>query len=381
MNIFEIAYQNKPNNSPKESSHFFYQMELRDNKLKVTFVDDNVERILGYTADDFKNLTAENNNIIFNSGDNASILDSYRKLAQNPSQFVFETILIHKKGYPIFVKTSGVSYKDEVENILKFMGYTESITAMVFGGQDYNNPNKIFKIAYNYGEVGTFYFDISKNSLHWSDETKKIHGYEGKSEPNLEELGAMINSQEKFNPNLLINKVLNSKNGYQTIYSIYRKDTQSTHYLLAILYPIVDNNKKLISISGNVIDLLDDAKEIKVGSTKTHIDRHYDVDDSIFIKQNQQYINVPIKDIIAISSMRDYIQIYTKEKITPYIHYASLYKFKEKLPSELFVQIHRSHIINVQYIEKANANIVTVGNLNFPISRNYKPNIKEKIKK
>ncbi|MCO5233689.1 MAG: LytTR family transcriptional regulator DNA-binding domain-containing protein [Chitinophagales bacterium] len=379
MNIFEIAYLKASGLHPKKSTRFFYQMELKDNHLKITYIDDSVKDILGYTPEEFGQMKANNSSIIFNSKDNGSILDSYRNLPL-PTQFSFETILVHKNGYPIFVKTSGTAYKDEKEDKINYIGYTESVTAIVFG-ENKGHTNNILNVAYNYGQVGTFYFDIAKNSLHWSDETKKIHGYEGLPEPSLEELGKMINSKDKFSPNELISKVLNSKNGYQTIYSIYRKNDQSTRYLLAILYPITDSNKKLISISGNVIDLLDDAKNINIGSSQTHLDRTYDINDSIFIKQNQQYISVPVKDIIAISSMRDYIQIYTKDKLTPYIHYATLYKFKEKLPIDIFVQIHRSHIINVQYIEKLSTNIVTVGKLNFPISRNYKTNIKQKINK
>lgn len=145
------------------------------------------------------------------------------------------------------------------------------------------------------------------------------------------------------------------------------------------MFPIIDDKKNLIAISGNAINLFDHTDKSKIWNKPSVKKTALSKDDSVFIKQHNQYVKVPIKDIVAISSMRDYIQIYTKNRIPPYIHYTTLYKFKENLPEDLFFQIHRSHIINLSLINKVSSNQIVVNDLTFPVSRNYKSKLMEVI--
>lgn len=379
MNIFEIAATEKVKHTNNlQFNCFFYQIGTLDGALSPIHIDENVINVLGYHANELVDKSFNELKII--AKNYHQVIQEYYKIAkENAKQYEFKTVLIHKDGYPVFIRNRGASFANEDGIVDQFIGCIESISSIDIQDLQPETTRQIIKIAHDCGSVGTFYYDIKLNKLHWSDEVKKMHGYE--TEPTIEEFGTLIQSKEKFSKENIIKKVVSSKHGYQTIYSYFRKEDNTETYILAIMFPIIDDKKNLISISGNVINLFDQTEVHYLSNQIRKQEKSYSEEDSVFIKQHQEYIKIPIKDIVAISSMRDYIQIYTKNRIPPYIYYTTLYKFKEKLPQNLFFQIHRSHVINISLISKISSNQLIVNDLVFPISRNYKPKLIEIINK
>lgn len=380
MNIFEVIareHHTDKNSKDLQLNFFFYQIKFIDGKIVPTFIDENIKNVLGYQPDELINKNFNDLKII-DENYKQQIYDYYKIARENHGHYEFKTVLIHKNGHPVFIRNRGVSIHNQENNkVQEFLGYVESISSIDLQNLQPETTSKIIKIAHDCGSVGTFYYDIKLNKLHWSDEVKKMHGYE--TEPTIEEFGVLIQSKEKFSAENVIKKVLEGKNGYQSIYSYFRQQDNTKLYILSIMFPIIDDKKNLIAISGNVINLFDHTNKSKIWEKSAIKKSTLSKEDSVFIKQHNQYVNVPIKDIVAISSMRDYIQIYTKNRIPPYIHYTTLYKFKESLPEDLFFQIHRSHIINLSLINKVSSNQIVVNDLTFPVSRNYKPKLMEVI--
>lgn len=380
MNVFEIVakeYQYVNKSGENTSPSFFYIIDIKGGKPVPVFFDDNIVNILGYTSEEIMSVNMEKAPFIDKTY-REDISNYYFTAINRPGHFEFLTVLIHKGGYPIYIKNRGVTiFKDN--QVHKLIGYVESISSIDLKNLQSNTTDRIIKAAYQTGEVGTFYYDLKNNSLHWSDETKKIHGFE--EEPTIEEFAQLVQAKEPFSTAAVVKKVVESNQGYQTIYSFKRKSDKMKIYVLAFIFPIIDNKKKLIAVSGNVINLFNKTDRETLWSSSSHVNRTYQEDDSVFIKQHNQYINIPVKDIVAISSMRDYIQIYTKNRVAPYIHYTTLYKFKDSLPEKLFFQIHRSHVINLSLINKVTVNQLEVNGLNFPVSRNYKPKLLKRLPK
>lgn len=380
MNVFEIvAKEYQYVTKPGENNHpcFFYIIDVKNGRPEPVFFDENIVNIIGYTSDELMGMDIERSPIIDKSY-REDISNYYFTAINHPGHFEFLTVLIHKEGYPVYIKNRGVTiYKnDQVDRLI---GYVESISSIDLKNLEPNTTNRIIKAAYQTGEVGTFYFDLKNNSLHWSDETKRIHGFD--EEPTIEDFTQQVLAKEPFSASNVVKKVVESVNGYQTIYSFKRKSDGVKVYVLAFIFPIIDSKKKLIAVSGNVINLFNKTQKETLWSSTSHLNRVYTENDSVFIKQHNQYINIPVKDIVAISSMRDYIQIYTKNRVAPYIHYTTLYKFKDSLPQDLFFQVHRSHVINLSMIQKVSVNQVDVNGLNFPVSRNYRPKLLKQLPK
>ena len=96
--------------------------------------------------------------------------------------------------------------------------------------------------------------------------------------------------------------------------------------------------------------------------------------------QNHMFLNVDktlhkiiIEDIVYVESDRNYITVVTKTQKLSYID--SLKNWKDKLPNETFVQIHKSYIINSKLISKLSGNELYILDYKLPIGRTYKPEL------
>ncbi|HCY41827.1 MAG TPA: DNA-binding response regulator [Prolixibacteraceae bacterium] len=87
----------------------------------------------------------------------------------------------------------------------------------------------------------------------------------------------------------------------------------------------------------------------------------------LFVNIDRRLVKIEFDGILFIESKGDYIQINTEKKnIT--VH-STIKKLKVKLPPELFVQVHRSYIINIKKIVDIEDSSVLIGKTVIPISR------------
>lgn len=91
----------------------------------------------------------------------------------------------------------------------------------------------------------------------------------------------------------------------------------------------------------------------------------------IFLNIDKTLHKVRINDILFITSDRNYVTFITTSK--KYVLLDTLKEWKSKL-SDDFVQIHRSYLINLNYIEKIQGNVLFISNHKLPIGRTYKSN-------
>ncbi len=94
------------------------------------------------------------------------------------------------------------------------------------------------------------------------------------------------------------------------------------------------------------------------------------LDEVFFIKSGYELFKVNASNIIYIKSDSDYTEIVTSQKT--YLSSDALKKWLQKLDNT-FCQIHKSHIINITYLEKVSANQVYLKNdYVVPIGRAFK---------
>lgn len=89
---------------------------------------------------------------------------------------------------------------------------------------------------------------------------------------------------------------------------------------------------------------------------------------SIVVKVDYKDEIIDIDTIIYITSEKNYIDIFTQTQ--KFITRKSLSQLLEELPAN-FVQIHRSVVINKNYIQKKSVTKVFINDTELPISRNY----------
>lgn len=91
---------------------------------------------------------------------------------------------------------------------------------------------------------------------------------------------------------------------------------------------------------------------------------------SLFVKTDQKLVQVNYVDIKYIEGLREYVRIHTVQD--QLIVLQSLSKLMAALPRERFARIHRSYIINLDFIDSISGNVVLLAGNELPISKGQK---------
>ena len=93
-------------------------------------------------------------------------------------------------------------------------------------------------------------------------------------------------------------------------------------------------------------------------------------DNQMFIKQNDTFIKINYDDILFVESMQNYIKLHFSDKTLTI--YQTMTSIENTLPDNIFFRVHKSYLINLNYIDQISANKVVIKGHEIPISRNKK---------
>ena len=115
-----------------------------------------------------------------------------------------------------------------------------------------------------------------------------------------------------------------------------------------------------------------DIHEIRQQAT-TDVTAQVDDDGTIFVKSDYKIVRIAIENIRYIEAMSEYLRIACDDRDKPVIVLLSMKKIEEHLPSNSFMRIHRSFIINLKKINEVKKNhVILDGDVSLPIGDNYK---------
>ncbi len=99
----------------------------------------------------------------------------------------------------------------------------------------------------------------------------------------------------------------------------------------------------------------------------------------IFVKENKEHKKILFDDIVYIKAEGNYCSIFMEQKRVAIRN--SIKSFTEAVPEEKFIRVHRSYLINSEYIESIDFsdNAVYLNGDKIPIGRNYKKSFKTKM--
>ena len=96
-------------------------------------------------------------------------------------------------------------------------------------------------------------------------------------------------------------------------------------------------------------------------------------DNVIYVKSDYRIVRIDISSIRYIEAMSEYLRISCDDKEKPVIVLLSMKKIEEHLPTNTFMRIHRSYIINLNKIREVKKNhVILEGDASLPIGDNYK---------
>ncbi|MCH7411628.1 response regulator transcription factor [Belliella sp. DSM 111904] len=102
-------------------------------------------------------------------------------------------------------------------------------------------------------------------------------------------------------------------------------------------------------------------------------------DGNLFIRDRGWLKKINIEDINYIKTEGSYTRIFTKDK--EFILRSTIREIMANLPTNKFIRIHKSYIVNFDNIDAVSPSEVMIGNSNIPISKTYYADLQARINK
>jgi two-component system LytT family response regulator len=150
---------------------------------------------------------------------------------------------------------------------------------------------------------------------------------------------------------------------FTTAYSEYAVEGFQVDAADYLLKPITYSSfLKAANKVKNLIDLTANSQKESIRATASHL----------FVKSDYKLIRIELDDIRYIESQHEYIKIHLTNS-DPVMTQLSLKAIEEQLPSDRFMRVHRSFIVNLKKISVIERNrIVFDGKVYIPVSEQYK---------
>lgn len=92
----------------------------------------------------------------------------------------------------------------------------------------------------------------------------------------------------------------------------------------------------------------------------------------IFVKSEYENIKINTNEIVYLQGLKDYIKIFTNTKTSSILTLSSFKEILEKLPENKFIRVHRSYVVNIDYITALQKSKIIIQDLRIPIGETYK---------
>lgn len=107
------------------------------------------------------------------------------------------------------------------------------------------------------------------------------------------------------------------------------------------------------------------AQSVPAGNTS--LERDY-----IIVKSEYKLIQIPLRDIIFIEGLKDYVKIYVNGEQRCVMTLMNMKSLEQVLPPARFMRVHRSYIVNIAHIKVIERNRIVFGSHVVPVSDTYK---------
>jgi DNA-binding LytR/AlgR family response regulator len=107
----------------------------------------------------------------------------------------------------------------------------------------------------------------------------------------------------------------------------------------------------------------------------TSVSAESKIQESILIKAGYDFIKIKFDDITFIQADGDYSIVFCKNR-KHHVSYPLKY-WKDNLPLNQFVQVHRSYIVNLNLVEKTFSNQIKIEKTKIPLGRVFKKKFQE----
>ena len=150
---------------------------------------------------------------------------------------------------------------------------------------------------------------------------------------------------------------------FTTAFSQYAIEGFKVHALDYLLKPI------------SYDDFLASAKHaFKTQTTDIYPDREQSVR-SIFVKTEYRLQQIDLDNITFIEGYKDYVKIHLADGSAPVLSLMRMKNLEEELPSDRFIRVQKSYIVQLSKIEAIERSFIILGKDRIPIGEAYQENL------
>ena len=100
-----------------------------------------------------------------------------------------------------------------------------------------------------------------------------------------------------------------------------------------------------------------------------------------FIKTDGEYRNIDFDQILYVEGMKDYVLIHLESETEPIVTHMTMKAIEEKLPSDMFMRVHRSYIVALDKITAIDScGDILIDRISVPVSESYRKDIERYVK-
>ena len=92
----------------------------------------------------------------------------------------------------------------------------------------------------------------------------------------------------------------------------------------------------------------------------------------IFVKAEYESVKINLEDIEYIQGLKDYLKIHITGTNKTILTLMSFKEILDKLPSNQFIRVHKSFVVNIASIKTVQRNRIVINDVRIPIGESYK---------
>ncbi len=100
--------------------------------------------------------------------------------------------------------------------------------------------------------------------------------------------------------------------------------------------------------------------------------------DDFYVRSEGKFVRIQFEELDYIETLDDYLSLFMSNGLRHLVH-SSLKKMLEELPSDRFLRVHRSYVVNVKRIVDFDENSLVVGRKPIPVARGYRAELRKAL--
>ncbi|HNA58975.1 MAG TPA: LytTR family DNA-binding domain-containing protein, partial [Chitinophagales bacterium] len=95
--------------------------------------------------------------------------------------------------------------------------------------------------------------------------------------------------------------------------------------------------------------------------------------DHFFVKSDYKQVRINYADVTHVEGLREYVSIYAGGKRI--VTLETMKNMEQLLPSDLFMRVHKSYIVNTSRIKSINGNQIELGEIRIPLGKVFRTQV------